>query len=462
MKAKSIWQDKLSFDGIKLDKNIDVDVLIIGGGMTGLSTAYHLNDSNLKVALVDSNSILESVTTKSTGKITFLQDVLINIDDDYLDKYVQSQILACNLLEDIININNIECDYTKVKHRLCSNEKIYKLENLYNKIKKYGVVFEDNYIEAESAVFNPGKYLYGLKKCCKGVSIYENTRAYEILKDGETFIVKTNCGDIRCKDIVLATHYISFFKPFFLPIRSYLEKSYLCAVKTDKIDDICGISIDDDVIAYRYYKDYYIYLSECKNTSNLNSDESFKKMVRNFDDVSYVWSNKDIMTVDSMPYIGEIIPHVFCGTGYNTWGMTNGTLAGKIISGLILNNNNEYEFLNFNRMINIKNYIKFPMIINNTLASFFKTKLIKPKEKDVFYKVINGNSVAIYNDGNSVHAVYNRCPHLKCGVVFNKTENIWECPCHGSKFDIDGKCIEGPSNFDIKYKGNLDDILENE
>ena len=107
MKAKSIWQDKLNFDGIKLDKNIDVDVLIIGGGMTGLSTAYHLNDSNLKVALVDSNSILESVTTKSTGKITFLQDVLINIDDDYLDKYVQSQILACNLLEDIINIYHI-------------------------------------------------------------------------------------------------------------------------------------------------------------------------------------------------------------------------------------------------------------------------------------------------------------------------------------------------------------------
>ena len=144
MKAKSIWQDNLSFDGIQLDQNIDVDVLIIGGGMTGLSTAYHLRDSNLKVALIDSNFILESVTTKSTGKITFLQDILMNIDDDYLDEYVQSEILASNLLEEIINTNNIDCDYMKVKHRLFSNENVYKLEKLYNKLKKYGVVFEDN------------------------------------------------------------------------------------------------------------------------------------------------------------------------------------------------------------------------------------------------------------------------------------------------------------------------------
>ena len=143
MKAKSIWQDNLSFDGTRLDKNIDVDVLIIGGGMTGLSTAYHLKDSNLKVVLIDSNSILESVTSKSTGKITFLQDILMNIGAAHLDEYVQSQIFASNLLEKIININNIDCDYMKVKHRLFSNEKIYKLKDLYNKLKKYGVVFED-------------------------------------------------------------------------------------------------------------------------------------------------------------------------------------------------------------------------------------------------------------------------------------------------------------------------------
>ena len=71
-----------------------------------------------------------------------------------------------------------------------------------------------------------------------------------------------------------------------------------------------------------------------------------------------------------------------------------------------------------------------------------------------FYTVkINGEKVAIYKDTNGKeHIVYNRCPHMKCGIVFNEVENTWDCLCHGSRFDLDGKCIEGPSNYDISFK----------
>jgi len=65
----------------------------------------------------------------------------------------------------------------------------------------------------------------------------------------------------------------------------------------------------------------------------------------------------------------------------------------------------------------------------------------------------NGKSIAIYIDkNNKKHIVYNKCPHLKCSLIFNEKEKTWDCPCHGSRFDIDGKCIEGPSNYDIVYK----------
>ena len=87
---------------------------------------------------------------------------------------------------------------------------------------------------------------------------------------------------------------------------------------------------------------------------------------------------------------------------------------------------------------------------------FHKTKINKQKSwysNNVKFEKRNGKNVAIYIDENKKeHIVYNLCPHLKCSLMFNEVEKTWDCPCHGSRFDIDGKCIEGPSNYDITYK----------
>ena len=87
---------------------------------------------------------------------------------------------------------------------------------------------------------------------------------------------------------------------------------------------------------------------------------------------------------------------------------------------------------------------------------FFKSKIKKNKAwypNNVIFEKRNGKNVAIYIDeDNKEHIVYNLCPHLKCSLIFNEIEKTWDCPCHGSRFDIDGNSIEGPSNYDIKYK----------
>ena len=81
MKNISIWRDKKVNSEPFLDENIETDILIIGGGITGLSTAYFLRDKGYKVCLTEKNYIGNGVTTKSTGKITYLQDILKDIDD---------------------------------------------------------------------------------------------------------------------------------------------------------------------------------------------------------------------------------------------------------------------------------------------------------------------------------------------------------------------------------------------
>jgi len=134
--------------------------------------------------------------------------------------------------------------------------------------------------------------------------------------------------------------------------------------------------------------------------------------------------------------------------------MTNGTLAGKIISDIILNKNNEYINL-FNPLRNT-NFLKTIHNIYSSAKPFLENKIYKNKEfysKNVVFSKRNGKNVGIYIDNNGKeHIVYNLCPHLKCSLIFNEEELTWDCPCHSSRFDIDGNVIKGPSNYNIGYK----------
>lgn len=453
MKNISIWRDKKVNLEPFLDENIETDILIIGGGITGLSTAYFLRDKGYKVCLTEKNYIGNGVTTKSTGKITYLQDILKDIDN--IDDYIKAQIEACNLIKKVIMENNIDCDYEEVYHYLDSDDN-RKINDLYKKIKNY-CKRDGNTLKALSAVFNPFKFLISLKEIClkSNVKIYENTGIIKV--DTDRLVAYTGKYKIKFKNCVLATHYPSLVKLLFLPVHSYLEKSYLGATKVFDNKKSSGISIDKDSRSYRYYKDYHIFLGEVSDTSmNFNISLDFDNLIKRNITADYVWSNKDIMTIDHMPYIGKVLDNIYIGTGYNTWGMTNGFLAGKIISDLILKGISEFgDLFDPKRLTKLKDYLKFPIFMGISAKAFVKSRLDDNPYKLVALKKINNKKVLIYTDKDGrKHMVCRTCPHLKCGIILNKVEEIWECPCHGSKFDIDGKCIEGPSNFDISFKEN--------
>ena len=99
--------------------------------------------------------------------------------------------------------------------------------------------------------------------------------------------------------------------------------------------------------------------------------------------------------------------------------------------------------------------LKLPVYIFNNAKSFIVNKLIKNKKwysRRVKFYSYDGKCLAMYKDENGdKHIVYNKCPHLGCSLIFNEIEKTWDCPCHSSRFDIDGKCIKGPSNYDISY-----------
>lgn len=489
MKKESIWTKNLKFKNIiKLNKDIDVDVLIIGGGITGLTTAYYLKDSNLNVCIVEKNYIGMGVTSKTTGKINYLQETIYSdltskYSFEIAKNYYESQRYAISKIKKIIENENIKCNFDKVESYVFTNDKneINKIKNekailekLNCKVKehksisinlksKYAISVNDTY------VFHPIKFLYSLKNICEknNIKIYEQTKILNIKKENNNYISNTENNKIKAKKVIIACHYPFFLIPYMMPLKVYNEKSYITSSITNKYKKETFITSKIPTKSIRYHKDkgsYLLYLSNSHGTSNnLNIKSNFDKVLKELKKLKlhpeYIWSNEDLITVDKIPYIGKIEKNnnnLLLGTGYNTWGMTNGILAGCILSDMVLGKHNKYESLTDPlRAINIVNTGNILINIGKSAKGFIENKVNKNKSwynKNIKFETRNGKNIAIYNDGKKEHIVYSTCPHMKCTLIFNEIEKTWDCPCHASRFDLDGKCIKGPSNYDISYK----------
>ncbi len=484
MKNESIWKINKSFETKELTNDIKTDILIIGGGITGISTAFYLKDQNLDITIIEANEIGSGATLNTTGKITFLQGLIYHKLEKIFDfntslKYLQSQLDAINLIEANIKKYNIDCDYLKnssVVYTTEDNEikEFLKEQQFFDKVNldykvinklpdnldcKYGIKVDN------TAIFHPIKYLYKLTEeiLKTNAKIYENTTALKIEKLDHYYNVYTNRNIITANKIIIATHYPFFVIPGLIPFKTHLEKEYVLASKIDKLKKYNAITNHNPIISTRYHHDqenYIIFASiESKLSKNLNNEANFKTLIKKFESkfpnkITNLWFTYDLITNDKLPIIGKIKENLYIATGFNKWGMTNGTLAGKILSDLITNENNQYiSLFDPEREITMEQIKNFFVDGFTTISSMIDSKINKNKDfyENVLFKKINNIDCAIYIDENKKeHIVQNKCPHMGCSLIFNNEEKTWDCPCHGSRYDIDGNVIKGPSNKSIK------------
>ena len=467
MKYKSIWESNLN-NNIRKNKKFDeikTDVLIIGAGITGITSAYFLMNSNKKSIVIDKGIAGDGISAKTTAKITYLQqDVYSKLSKmhgiDVAKKYYNSQKDAINIIKRIIDENNIECDFENVSSVIFTNDDINakkiekekeillswnnKVNDYTDEFIKYGLIVDDTY------VFNPIKYLNSLRKIIeKKIPIYENTMATGIKKKDNFYIVNTNNGKIITKDIVVACHYPFFIIPHFFPFKTYIEREYVCASTIDNPKKIALINIDKELYSVRYYKNYLIYVSnDHRLTSKTNYHENYQKSINDFKkyfnkDPEYIWMNQDIISNDRLPFIGKIKNNLYIASAYNAWGISNGTIGGKIVADLIMDKDNEY------RQIFNPNRINMSLVINSFIGIFHYLRVYFLglfKRNNPYYVKIKGIIYGIYKDDEGItHKIKLICPHMKCALLFNQKEKTWDCPCHGSRFDLDGNIIETPS-----------------
>ena len=465
----------------KIKNDINTDILIIGGGIAGLTVAYFLKDYNYNITLIDKNIIGNGITIKTTAKVTYLQKNIYsilkkNFNKDISRLYLNSQLEAMQLMLNIIKKENIECDiekcdsyiFTKNKNNIKAIEDEKKLLDEFN-IDNYidnSLPIENFKIEKSLKVpntytINPIKYINGIKNSIKdSINIYENTLAKNISIKDNRIITETNNNKINSKYVIVCCHYPFFIFPGLIPVKTYIKREYVNCAEFNVNKNFTAINIDKNLHSVRFYKNYVIYGSNShKLTNKIDYEKNYNKSKSDFKRIfsrepELTWMNQDIMTNDNLPLIGKIKNNIFIATGFNAWGMTNATIAGKIIKDLIIDKKNIYEKMFSPKRSNITNTVNSLIRSLNYAKVYIQTTI---KRNPTFYNEhvytikINGKYYGIYYDlYNKRHIVSLTCPHMKCHLVFNNYEKTWDCPCHGSRFDIDGNIINGPSKENIK------------
>lgn len=465
---KCLWKvERDSYPELK--ESLNCDVLIVGGGITGISLAYYLKDSNKNVVLIERKKFGEATTMKSTAKLTYLQqDIALKIKKcqgfEKAKAYIESQIEAIEEVLKIVKEENIACQieknisYLYVKDK--KNEK--KLKEVYDLYKSMGLnpVYDKPkeftsslafYVD-NTYVFHPLHYIEGLLKALKNyenISLYEDTAMVRYKKTDTGYLVFLKDGiTISCKHLVFTNHYLPFVTPYFLPLRNYLETSVVVAKKNSNYP-FNAINLDSEVESIRFYKDYEIVVKSSKVRSNKTILDSFEKKYQDFE---YVWHNYDLYTPNYLPFIGRIQKNenIYIATGYNTWGMTNSNVAARILAFYI--KDEKIPLMEVFKSYYNPSLLSFFNNVKDNCLQFlhFAGSYIPRKSKaEIVWK--NGKRYGIYTDDEGVrHAVSLVCPHMKCGLRFNDFTKRWECPCHGSEFDVDGDLLRGPSTDCVK------------
>lgn len=453
-----------------VSKNFFTDILIIGGGITGLTCAYFLKDYD--VTLIERDYVGCGATSNSTGKINYLQELLINKNKYIEDLYLKSQIEACKIVETIVKENNLNCNYENNSSYIYATEEkdIKKINKIEKILKRNNIKYQiniNNFMKNniysikvdDTAVFNPYLYLTSLKEILDNkIKIYENSNATNYIFKDDKIIVQVNNIEITCNKLIVATGYPFKIKAGFIPFKTSVYKSFISASKIDENKKFNSISYDN-IESFRFYtenqKDYLISSFDYSKIGNYDNKKNYNNLIsklkENYNSTPiYFWSNCDITSSDGIPLSGLLSDNVYIACAYSSWGMTNASISAKIISDNIKGIENEYS-----KLFNPKRFSNLPKLIEDNFVnakSFISSKFNKLDKNEVKIFEKNGIRYGYFFDGEKTHVVKNICPHMKCNLTFNLVNKTWECPCHSSIFDIDGNIVKGPSNYSIKVE----------
>lgn len=491
----SIWQDGMP-DYVSKNQlmNKDYDVVIVGGGVTGTTTALQLQKSGLQCVVVEAHNLCFGATGGTTAHLnTFFDTTYDYIEKDFGEDAAQLVAKATNGALDLYRSNieeyNIDCGYEQKDGYVYSQDEkqTEELDKIYNASIRAGVdvaytdripipvEFQKAIVFHEQANVHASRYVYALAKAFedKGGIIVQNCMVKEVKGEG-LLEVETTQGTIKGRNVIWATHIPPGVN--LLHFRCAPYRSYAIAVTLNDEAYPDGLAYDM-YDPYHYYrtqiideKKYLIVGGEDHKTAHEeNTEGCFHKLeahVRkyfNVKEVAFKWSSQFFEPADGLAYIGHLPgnpSNVYVATGYSGNGMTYSHITALLFTDLLTKGESEYaKLFDPDRLKPIAGFANFMKENIDVVKEFFGKRLSKEKLTELSdlangeARVVKyeGKSIALYKDDNGdIHAVSPVCPHAKCSVGWNSAEKSWDCPCHGSRFDVNGEVLTGPSKAPLE------------
>lgn len=432
----SIWTAGVTLPAYgKLRNDLKTDVLIIGGGLAGLLCAHRLEELGVDYALVEADRVCSKVTANTTAKITVQHGLVFRSLIRRFGREGAGLYLAANqaALERYKALcAHLDCDFSEQDNYVyeltgpkAPAEEARALQSLgcpASFTRRLPLPFP-----VAGAVrlpgqgqFHPLKFAAGI---LPGLNIYEHTPVRSLAPHRA---VTDSGAVITARSIIVCTHFPFLNRHGSYFMKLYQHRSYLLAL--EGAPGLEGMYVDNASAGLTFRtQGKYLLLGggDCPTGKPGGGWRELEAAARRYWPdavVKYRWAAQDCMSLDGVPYIGRYSRHtpgLYVATGFNKWGMTSSMVAALLLGDLVTGRKNPWE-----ELFSPSRSMLRPQLFANL-----------------------GNSAV-----GLLTPTIPRCPHMGCTLKWNRQEHTWDCPCHGSRFDRDGKLLDGPATGDLKSR----------
>jgi glycine/D-amino acid oxidase-like deaminating enzyme/nitrite reductase/ring-hydroxylating ferredoxin subunit len=469
----------------QLDGDLEVDVAVIGGGIAGLTTALLLRDDGARVAVLEAGRVGRGVTGCTTAKVSALQSTIYSTivrrhDQQTAAVYAEASQAGVERIAALATERSIDCDLQRrdAYTYAARPDQRAKVKQEADATRAAGLPIEfvdqpDLPFPTSGAVrladqleIHPVHYVQGLAAAVAGDGsfVFEQTRAERVV-EGSPCEVHTQSGVVRAEHVVVASHFPYLDRGGYFA-RLKPERSYCIAARLASGSPPRGMSISagTPTRSVRSAGDLLIVGGEGHPTGTKDATtERFERLADFAHDhwdvaeVTHRWSAQDPTHYDHLPLIGPYHPRakrLWVSAAFMKWGFATATFGAMILADRIAGRGNPWAAAFSPNRLSPRSLHEVGEVGGKFVLDTVADR-VRPAQARTAADVPVGDGRVVADglgkkgvyraaDG-SLHAVSLRCTHMGCLVRYNSAERSWDCPCHGSRFDVDGAVLEGPA-----------------